>query len=117
MVALAVVLRLTVLPGYMITARPDAVAVVMCTANGAVSQSVRPDQGQPGPDHERGDHPGKTSVCPFATAGVALATPDARIDVAAPRSTTPVSPPLLVGLPGQGLAAPPPPATGPPFRL
>lgn len=118
MVALAVILRLTVLPGYMVSTPSDgAMAVVMCTAQGAVSRPAAP-VGQPStPDDHRDEHPGKISVCPFAAAGVALAAPEPRVDVVAPPPAPPLPSAILVGLPGQGLAAPPPPATGPPFSI
>ncbi|MDO8295315.1 MAG: hypothetical protein Q7T19_02625 [Caulobacter sp.] len=118
MVALAVALRLTVLPGYMISAPSDgAPAVVMCTVGGAVVRTVDPAGAPTAPDDQRDEHPGKTSVCPFAAAGVALAAPDPRVEIAAPPSPASLPLAILVGLPGQGLAAPPPPATGPPFSV
>lgn len=117
MVALAVVLRLTVLPGYMIAAAPSTVAVVMCTAGGAISQSVDLDPGQSTPDGGGDEHSGEASVCPFALAGVTLAASEARIDIVAPRPAPPRALPAPTGLPGQGLAAPPPPPTGPPFSV
>lgn len=118
MVALAVVLRLTVLPGYMIAAPSDgAPAVVMCTADGAVSRAVDPAGDPAAPDDHNDEHPGKTSVCPFAAAGVALTAPDLRVEIAAPPPAPLLPLAILVGLPGQGLAAPPPPATGPPFSV
>ncbi|HRD29366.1 MAG TPA: hypothetical protein PLO65_13790, partial [Caulobacter sp.] len=73
MVALAVALRLTVLPGYMIaTPSGGDAAVVMCTADGAVVRTVVPAGTPSAPDEHRDEHPGKTSVCPFASAGVSL---------------------------------------------
>lgn len=118
MVALAVALRLTVLPGYMIASPSGgSTAVVMCTADGAVSRTVVPVGHPSTPDDHRDEHPGKTSVCPFAAAGVALSAPDLRVDVIAPPPAPSLPLAILVGLPGQGLAAPPPPATGPPFSI
>ena len=116
-VALAVALRLTVLPGYMIATQPDTLAVVMCTANGAVSQTIALDSGQAAPGKGDSEHPGKTQVCPFATAGVALEALAAPIIVPGPRPVPTVLPPVRTALVGHGLAAPPPPSTGPPLSL
>lgn len=118
MVALTVALRLTVLPGYMIaTPSGGATAVVMCTADGAISRTVVPAGAPSAPDEHHDEHPGKTSVCPFASAGVALDAPELRIDVVAPPRPPLLPLALRVGLPGQGLAAPPPPSTGPPSSI
>lgn len=117
MVALAVALRLTVLPGYMVSAPSGALTVVVCTADGAVSRPVDFAAGPASPGNDRGGHAGGTSDCPFALAGVALAAPDPQVEIGAPPTSPPLPMALLVGLPGQGLAAPPPPATGPPFSI
>lgn len=118
MVALAVALRLTVLPGYMIQAAPGALTVVVCTANGAVSQLIAPP-GSPSDPHEQQDEgDGKAPACAFAMAGASLAAPVAEIVAAAPPSSAaPLLPPERALTPGRGLAAPPPPATGPPFTV
>lgn len=59
---------------------------------------------------QSGDHP-----CAFAGLGIADAPPPL-LAVAAPAFATPAIPPLDAErlAPGRGLAAPPPPATGPP---
>jgi len=116
LVALAVALRLTVLPGYMIQATPHAVTVVLCTANGAVSQTVDGEGMASSPDDQKDERSGKSPVCAFSMAGAALAAPDVRIVAAAPPLAGPtLSPPTTSTAPGRGLAAPPPPSTGPPF--
>jgi len=116
-VALAVALRLTVLPGYMIAAEPSTMAVVMCTADGAITQTIESAAGKAAPGKGDSEHPGKNSVCPFATAGVALAALDSPVDISIPPAHLPVRLPFGAGLIGQGLAAPPPPSTGPPLSL
>lgn len=116
-VALAVALRLTVLPGYMVATQAHAIALVMCTGEGAVSQTIKLDAGRSAPGKDSGQHPGKTSVCPFATAGVSLAAHDTLIRISPPRTSHFLQLPAGAGLVGQGLAAPPPPSTGPPFSI
>lgn len=116
MVALAVALRLTVLPGYMIQATPGAVTVVVCTANGAVSQTVGGEGMASSPDDQQDERSDKSPVCAFSMAGAALAAPDVRIAAAVPPVAGPTLPALTSSTaPGRGLAAPPPPSTGPPF--
>ncbi len=118
MVALAVALRLTVLPGYMIHAAPGALTVVVCTANGAVSQLIAPPGSPSDPHEQQDDGDGKAAPCAFAMAGATLAAPDVRIlTPAPPASAAPLLPPERALTPGHGLAAPPPPATGPPFTV
>ena len=118
MVALAVALRLTVLPGYMIQAAPGALTVVVCTANGAVSQTVDLFGTPSAPHEQQGEGDGKAPACAFAMAGATLAAPEVRILAAAPPSSAAAPlPPARVITPGRGLAAPPPPATGPPFTV
>ncbi|MDP2260449.1 MAG: hypothetical protein Q8J89_12125 [Caulobacter sp.] len=118
MVALAVALRLTVLPGYMIQAAPGALTVVICTANGAVSQAVDVPGTSSAPHEQQDEGDGKAPVCAFAMAGATLAAPEGQIATAAPPSTAaPLLPPAGAAAPGRGLAAPPPPATGPPFSV
>jgi hypothetical protein len=117
MVALAMALRLTVLPGYMIAAQPGALTVVMCTAQGVTSQTIALDSSETTSGKSRSDHPGKTDICPFATAGVALAAIDSPVAIAGLPTVEHAPLPIGAGLIGQGLAAPPPPPTGPPFSL
>jgi hypothetical protein len=118
MVALAVALRLTVLPGYMIQAAPGALTVVVCTANGAVSQLIAPPVSSSAPQEQQDEGDGKAPACAFAMAGATLAAPEAQIVAAAPPSSATAPLPSARALaPGRGLAAPPPPATGPPFTV
>ncbi|RYD49673.1 MAG: hypothetical protein EOP60_13345 [Sphingomonadales bacterium] len=63
------------------------------------------------PKHETsGDQP-----CPFAAAAQPIATSDALPVLAPIAAPVPVFVPVLAAIPGRGLAAPPPFATGPPL--
>lgn len=116
LVALAVALRLTVLPGYMTQAAPGAMTVVLCTAQGAVIQTVGGDGAVSSPDDQKDERSDKSPVCAFSMAGVALPALDVRIVAAAPPVAGPTLPSSTTSTaPGRGLAAPPPPSTGPPF--
>jgi len=120
LVALAVAFRLTFAPGYMLSATPERVAMVICTGEGAVSRLVDigghggGGGGQLPADNE---NPGQKSPCAFAMAGPALAPPATITPV---RVSAYLAAPVLAGMsvaPGLGLAAPPPPATGPPSLI
>lgn len=115
LVALALLMRLLVPVGWM-PAAEQGFAITLCTGEGAVSAWVD-DKGEihkGKPAAEQTSHP-----CIFAGFGVALDLP----------SFTAIGAPLLLAaeaLPpfarfvvaiGQGLAAPPPPSTGPPIIL
>lgn len=116
LVALAVALRLSFAPGYMISASPERVEMVICTGDGAVSRVVDLDsRGAPLPADS--DHPGHKSPCAFAMAGTAI-TPSAAIVPNRLDSVTQApNLPWVAVAPGLGLAAPPPPATGPPSLI
>lgn len=116
LVALAVALRLSFAPGYMIEARTDRVAVVMCTGQGPVTNLVdREAPGQPTPDDD--DPRAHKSPCAFSMAGTGFAGPDSGGFIALGRvsglrsgrpSTPRFEPAFSVG---------PPPSTGPPARI
>ena len=116
-VALAVALRLTVLPGYMLATGANTLAVTMCTADGVVSQVIDLGAAPAAPGKGDSEHPGKTSICAFAAAGVALTPLDAMSVASVGQDSPPVRLPFGAGLIGQGLAAPPPPPTGPPLSV
>jgi hypothetical protein len=102
-------LRVLVPAGWMVSATPgDAFEIVICTADGAVTMTG---------DLTDEDTPkdSKSGECLFSAVSAA-AVPA----VACPAPT----PPVVAGavavfaaalVPGRGLAAPPPPATGPPL--
>lgn len=116
-VLLALLTRVFVPPGYMVTSGGDNwVKVVLCSAHGAIDVFVNPAT------YEITDKPplpaktsdGKEPPCAFSTLAE-FAPPDVAAD-APPRRTAialPVSP--RCAEPEWGLRAPPPPSTGPPL--
>jgi len=110
---LALAFAIVVPPGFMPASRADGqgLAIVICTGHG-------PLQLDPSPDHKA--PPGKSkagAACPFA----ANVTPPLLpvFGVGARPATFGVVPVASVSppAPGRGLAAPPPPATGPPLLI
>lgn len=113
LVALALLLRVIVPAGFM-PAAGQGFAITLCTGMGAVAAWV---------DGEGHVHKGKPASgkdvhqpCAFAGAGLAAHLPDMAGDVAVAMSARPARLPglLLAVAIGRGLAAPPPPSTGPP---
>jgi hypothetical protein len=111
LIAFALMLRVLVPAGFM-PATGKGFAITLCTSMGSVAAWVD-DQGNV---HKGKKSPGKqdTSPCPFAAFAAAIALP-AVADL--PILAVAADPlPLLfhtVSV-GRGLAAPPPPSTGPP---
>jgi hypothetical protein len=112
-------LRAAVPAGYMFASTSGGASLVLCSAQGAISVTVDPATGHvsiakkaPGQQTDRNDAP-----CAFA--GMAkVAVQAASVEPAAP--SQPVAVQVFASLlvtPGQGLSAPPPPATGPPSRI
>ena len=103
MLALAIALRLLVPQGWM---PAPAGGLMICSGQMASS------------DHRTHDVPAKPTEdrsCAFAALGLAAAPPAASADPVAPPAIAAEEPTLteVVAI-GRGLAAPPPPATGPP---
>lgn len=123
LVVLALVVRLAFPTGYMLSpVRSELPTIVICTGQGAMTLAVD-ENGQA----VRGDpasHPGKSGEgktshpCTFSVATAAFAAP-LLIAVAAPMIAGRLLAPVLTTTqrPGLGLAAPPPPKTGPPARF
>ncbi len=65
-------------------------------------------------DDERGGDPRKDQPCAFAGLALAWTQPDAFALPAPPPAPAAAPAPALLAAIGQGLAAPPPPSTGPP---
>lgn len=113
------VLRAAVPAGYMFASTGDGSSLVLCSAQGAISVTVDPATGQvsiakkaPGKQADRDDAPcafaGMAKVAQLAvTVQPALPVEHVAAQAAASVRVTP----------GQGLSAPPPPATGPPALL
>ncbi|HEY1752811.1 MAG TPA: hypothetical protein VGG29_16250 [Caulobacteraceae bacterium] len=109
LVALALALRLAVPAGWMVAQDASGAAqLVICTGH-AMGREAPPQPGQPPKSHD--DHP-----CAFA--GHVTPTPPTLAAGAAPLATLAYADapaPIPVDQqPGRGLAAPPPPAVGPP---
>jgi hypothetical protein len=111
---LALVLKVAVPAGYMVdTSAAGAPAIVLCTAQGAVTIT------QPG-DHHRGPEAPAGSThdapCAFAGHGAAfVAVEPVTVGVVEHVVYAPLAAPTAVeAVPGRGLAAPPLPARGPP---
>jgi len=118
MAVMAVALRVLVPAGYM-PGGPGESAIVLCTAQGL--QSVVVDHAARGPSNPADDRSGEPKTdhpCAFAGLAQAFAptspaafTPAGWTVAAAPQARAPDA------APGRGLAAPPPPATGPPLEI
>ena len=107
-------MRLLVPVGWM-PATEQGFAITLCTGEGAVSAWVD-DKGEihKGKPSEQTSHP-----CIFAGFGAAFDISTAIDTVGAPVLPAGILPPsaAFVVAVGQGLAAPPPPSTGPPVSL
>lgn len=113
-IALALLARLAIPAGWMPMADAHGMRLTICTGMGPLDA---PDHAMAGMDHKRGDHQQDNGdhVCPFAGAAMALVEPTLPtldLPAIALHGET-ASRPIAVAV-GRGLAAPPPPATGPP---
>lgn len=115
LLALALFMRLLVPAGWMPSA--DGRSITLCTSMGAVQAWVAADgsvhEKAPGSDADKASQP-----CIFAALGVAILAPDPVAGLAAV-DTAPalaIARAIAVAI-GRGLAAPPPPPTGPPATL
>lgn len=116
----AFVLRALVPPGYMLETASAAggVKIVLCSAHGTIEARYDPKTGEitydeaPAKKAPAGDQP-----CAFA-AIAKLAPPSSLAALQLP-ATARVSAPQIARevIPGRGLVAPPPPATGPPASI
>jgi hypothetical protein len=121
----AVLFRGLIAPGYMVApdaADPSRLVVTLCSVHGPQQVVLDLETGAvTNPQDEPSQPSGKSTQdapCVFAAAG-ALTTPSDPVAIAAP-ALHPSGPalafPRTVRI-GQGLAAPPPPATGPPLSI
>jgi hypothetical protein len=107
---LALALKVAVPAGYMVdTTTGGAPAIVLCTAQGAVTVKT------PG-DHHAPASSTHDAPCAFAGHGAAfVAAPPATVAVVERVAYAPFVPaPAALAAPGRGLSAPPLPARGPP---
>ncbi len=113
-------LRLAIPSGWMPVADASGVRLIICTGMGPTAAPVVTrkavmahgrHQMPSGQDHPAGDHP-----CPFAGVALALAEPlSAGLEFPTRAPATVVAAADTGVAVGRGLAAPPPPATGPPL--
>lgn len=107
---LALVCRVAVPTGFMVGEGAAGPTIVICSGSGPMTMPLPGVPAKPDGKADKADHP-----CVFAAAHVAAPAPvpngDALVLRAAPASPMPPSGDLR---PGLGLAAPPPPKTGPP---
>ncbi|MEN3952388.1 hypothetical protein [Iodidimonas sp. SYSU 1G8] len=120
---LALAVRFAFPAGTMLEAPNESGALpklIICTTTGVVTVSADSAFGVPGQD-DASDH-GKTAKaeqpCNFAALGAPLLAPTFTV-LDAPALTASREPAFLPAFqrPGQGLVAPPPPATGPPATV
>jgi len=114
----ALAMRMLVPSGFMIAPGAHGATLVLCPGQGAVPAAMphhmampSHDMGKHGGDHQdKADHP-----CAFASAGAA-ADLVSMVHPAAPTTRAEFAPTSfgVSAQPGLGLAAPPPPKTGPP---
>lgn len=117
--AAALLLRIVVPQGWMPVDTGQGWRIVICTGSGPVQMTagMKMTGGMHhlpgGPDHGAGDH-----ACPYGSLALALAMAEPILPVVAlpaiMRSVRLVAAVHTVAV-GRGLAAPPPPATGPPL--
>ena len=114
----AISVRALVPAGYMLapSAHTSGMVVTICTAQGAVDVVLDPASGE---HKQKNDTQQRSADAPCVFAAAApLAAPDAAIALAAPAITSaPVEYTFAQLAPGRGLAAPPPPSTGPPTLI
>ncbi|HEX5183761.1 MAG TPA: hypothetical protein VFW19_11500 [Allosphingosinicella sp.] len=113
----ALMLRLLVPAGYMIgTDASGAPALILCSgveAPPTVHHAMRMPGGSPMHHHDPADH--RDAPCPFAALAAPALPPSPPVMTAAlAPPAEPAAPPFAVGASSPALAAPPPPATGPP---
>lgn len=117
---LAILMKIVLAPGTMLAATPSGgLMVTLCTSDGMVSGWVDADgtlhRAAPDDQHNDDQH-SDDAPCAFSALTAAALTPDIAPTLFQPaHASSPVA--LFVVRPGAGLAAPPPPATGPPAIL
>ncbi len=121
---LAFAVRALVPAGYMFAPAQDGrfLTVTLCSGHGAIEtlldlstgQLVDPDDV---PDNTPENPPSADAPCVFATVAT-LAAPEQALALPSALGVANADHPLIVSVaPGQGLAAPPPWSTGPPYTL
>ncbi|MCW3835770.1 hypothetical protein ACFQ1E_05430 [Sphingomonas canadensis] len=113
LVALALAVRVLVPSGWMPSAESRGLLLTLCSSASGAEIFVE-IEGKSGKGHGQGEQ--RDNPCAFAGLGMAFAATDPVPAPAAPfhaQDRAPAAPALIAAI-GRGLAAPPPPATGPP---
>lgn len=115
--ALAIALRVLLPAGFMLQASDNGLAgLVICTGQGAMT--LAEDGSLKSETQDEGFADKDTHPCAFSAAVVGFTAPLAvGVALALPLSSPVTAPRLMTQRPGLGLAAPPPPTTGPPIQI
>lgn len=117
MFAFALLMRVVVPQGYMLAPAEDGlIRISVCTGNGAVQMAMDREGRLVAIDDAPSHDSDKTKPdCPFAVALSPTLPVSPNALLSGPSLATIMQlPPLAHVAPGRGLAAPPPPSTGPP---
>lgn len=129
MLALALLVRLLVPTGWMPTVDAGGLHLTWCGSAGPpppafqkaiadTAERLGLDRGQHREGHPGGhDKPGGDQPCSFAGLAFAALDPVAPALAAPPEVASPAAPRAGIVAIGRGLAAPPPPSTGPPVLI
>lgn len=114
LVALALLVRVAIPQGWMPVAQADGFGFAICSGSGPAAGWVDLDgSGEHKPDKSAHDHP-----CAFAgMSAPLLGGADVSVALPAPAVAAIPSAAHLAAAIGHGLAAPPPPSTGPPALI
>ena len=121
LVACALLVRLLVPAGWMPTAHANGITLGWCSGSGdrlpaeaqaMMAKAMGTAHDQAAPKHK----PSPDQPCAFAAAAQAMAVVDPIPTLAPPCLLAEAPAAVLVSVPGQGLVAPPPFATGPPLH-
>ena len=106
MALVAMGLRAALPAGTMLESDNGQIVVTLCNGGAVTFDLGKREPGKP-THHD--------APCPYAAAHAAAAPPSNHVSFSTPMAFVAAGAPQQVLRPGLGLAAPPPPATGPPF--
>lgn len=108
--ALAMAVRIMLPSGYMPGATASgAPTIIICSGSGPLAMSLPMSPDRDHHDHDKAEHP-----CAFAATAAPAELPAATAPLLALQAEAVVATRAITLRPGHGLAAPPPPKTGPP---
>lgn len=115
--SLAIALRVLLPTGFMLQATGSELpGLVICTGQGAMTLAADGTLQPEGPDKGQADK--DTHPCAFSATAMGFTAPLALGVALVLALSSPVTAPrLMTQRPGLGLAAPPPPTTGPPIQI